>query len=78
MDVTNAGFIAGKAPSGNRTMFLDRIFRKVKQLVEKNGDLPDKTPIEQRCEAMKLENQEKEQSNEKQNNFFFFQEIVVV
>lgn len=47
-------------------MFLDQIFKEVKQLGKQIDDIPDKTPIEQRFGAMKL-NQEKKKPNKKQN-----------
>lgn len=52
VDVTNNGLIPSKGPHGNRIAFLDGIINEVKQLVQENGDVPSKTQIEQRCEAI--------------------------
>lgn len=52
VDVTNNGLIPSKGPHGNRIEFLDRVIDEVKRLVQQHGDVPPKTPIQQRCEAM--------------------------
>lgn len=53
VDVRNDGIFPGKAPSNNRTRFMDHIINEIKRLVESHGDTPKKTPIEQQCTAMR-------------------------
>lgn len=52
LDVRNEGIFPGRGPNGNRTLFLDKIVKEVKRLVEIHGDAPIDTPIKQQCDTM--------------------------
>ncbi|XP_031634171.1 esterase B1-like [Contarinia nasturtii] len=52
IDLTNEGFIAGKGPNAKRMVFLDKFYKKVEDLVKRNGDTPNKSPIQQQCDDL--------------------------
>lgn len=58
LDVTNDGLVVGKSPNGNRIEFLESIINRAKKLIAENEDLPMKSTIQLKCEALSEEEYE--------------------